>query len=132
MSSATYNYPAQSYIMGAKVASPAIPQALPAQARIVIRPAAPSDWIELRRLAERDSAEILTGRVLIAEVNGAPRAAYSLSERRSVADPFHPSADLVELLRLHARSLRLRPRVHRRRSPARWSSGEVSRTVAGG
>ena len=39
------------------------------------------------------------GRILIAEVGEELRAALSLSEGSVVADPFHPTADVVELLR---------------------------------
>ena len=57
------------------------------------------------RLAALDSAPIPFGPVLLAEVDGEPRAALAVNENRVVGDPFAPTADLVELLRLHARAL---------------------------
>ncbi|MBX5469515.1 MAG: hypothetical protein IRZ21_06415 [Thermoleophilaceae bacterium] len=69
---------------------------------------------ELVRLAALDSQPPLLGPVLVAEAGGAARAAVSLDDDRAIADPFHASAPLVELLRLHAASLRPAPRPRRR------------------
>jgi hypothetical protein len=60
----------------------------------------------LRRLAERDSAPHLTGAVLGAEAAGVLVAAISLETRRVVADPFRPTADVVDLLRRRERQIR--------------------------
>ena len=72
---------------------------------IVIRRATPSDAPALWQLAALDDAPApqATADVLIAEVGGEPVAA--LSGERAVADPFRPTASLVELLRLRARQL---------------------------
>ena len=58
-----------------------------------------SDLIELERLAALDSADPLTGDVLLGRVNGHLRAALSLSDGRAIADPFSRSAHVVKVLR---------------------------------
>ncbi len=73
---------------------------------IVIRPATDADIGAITQLAILDSREPLTGPALIAEVDGVARAALDTSDGSVAADPFAPTAELVELLRLHARSLR--------------------------
>jgi len=67
---------------------------------ITIRPAAAGDAAALRRLAALDSAEVLAGPALLAEVGGTAAAAIALDDGAVVADPFRLTADLVELLRL--------------------------------
>jgi hypothetical protein len=84
---------------------------------VVIRMAHSGDESALRRLAVIDSAEALEAPVAIAEVDGEIRAALSLWDGFSIADPFFPTADLVELLRDHSR--RLRARAERIRAPRR-------------
>jgi hypothetical protein len=69
---------------------------------LVLRPATSADSLELERLAALDSARPLDGEVLVVYAGGELRAALSLETGRSVADPFWPSADLVELLRAAA------------------------------
>jgi hypothetical protein len=71
----------------------------------LIRPARDADAPALRRLAYLDSARPLSGRILIAELDGVPAAALSLDERRIVADPFQRSGALRVHLRLRAASL---------------------------
>jgi hypothetical protein len=68
----------------------------------VIRAATDDDAFALRRLAELDSQEPLTGRILVGEIAGKPAAAMSLDEWRTVADPFLPSEPLRIHLRLRA------------------------------
>jgi hypothetical protein len=65
---------------------------------ITIRQSSDSDASELRRLAELDSARPLSGPALIAEHGGHAVAAVSLDGRRSIADPFLPTANVVEML----------------------------------
>jgi hypothetical protein len=65
---------------------------------ITIRQSTDSDVRELRRLAELDSTRPLSGPALIAEHGGHAVAAVSLDGRRSIADPFLPTADVVEML----------------------------------
>ena len=71
-----------------------------------IRPASGSDAGWLNRLAAMDSQPRLTGRILVGEIDGQPVAAYSVDERRAVADPFRRTAQLVTHLRLRADALR--------------------------
>lgn len=79
---------------------------------LVIRIATAGDQASLRGLAELDSVEPLTGAALIAEVGERLVAAISLDTRREIADPFVPTSDVLELLRIRARQLtpRLAPR----------------------
>jgi hypothetical protein len=63
-----------------------------------IRTAGPEDVEALRVLAGLDSTPPLTGRVLLAEVDGDPIAAVSLETGASVADPFRHSAEALALL----------------------------------
>lgn len=67
---------------------------------IKIRQATSADEFELRRLAALDDSRTLRGRVLLAEEAGEIRAALSIETGRAVANPFAPTADLVEMLRL--------------------------------
>ena len=70
-------------------------------APITIRLATPDDDLGLLRLAALDSASLPTGRMLLAEVDGELHAAISLDDGSSIADPFHPTLHLLELLRTH-------------------------------
>ena len=70
---------------------------------LTIRRALPEDDQALRALAIIDSALPLTGEVLVAQLDGSVAAAISLMDGRSIADPFRPSADTVEILRLRRR-----------------------------
>jgi hypothetical protein len=71
------------------------------QETIEIRPARPADEDALKRLAERDSAEIPPAPLLIAVQGGEVRAALSRANGRAIADPFAPSRRLVDILRIH-------------------------------
>jgi hypothetical protein len=73
---------------------------------LTIRPADPTDLAGLNRLAALDSASPPTGEVLVAEVGGELWAAVELDSGSAIADPFRPSGELVELLRVHARGER--------------------------
>jgi hypothetical protein len=92
---------------------------------ITIRPAREDDHGALRRLAQLDAGHVPTGDVLIAEVDGVPRAAMRVLDRSYVADPFYPSRELVGLLEVRAG--RLRTERHGRAARARtrlatWSA----------
>ena len=65
---------------------------------VTIRRATESDEAALARLAALDSAAVPAAPVLLAESNGELRAALSLRDGETVADPFHPTAKLLELL----------------------------------
>jgi hypothetical protein len=70
---------------------------------ILVRPARDVDADGLRILAALDSARPLTGDVLIAVSGGDVAAAMSLDTGAVIADPFQPTAHLIELLRTAAR-----------------------------
>lgn len=72
---------------------------------VVIRLADAADGPQLKLLSDLDSAEPPAGPVLLAELGGAPVAALPLNGGAAIADPFLPTRDLVELLRLRARQL---------------------------
>jgi len=84
-------------------------------APLVLRPASSLDTADLERLAALDSSRPLEGDVLLAFAGGEVRAALSLDSGRVIADPFYPSADLVELLRAAAGTDGARRRPARRR-----------------
>jgi hypothetical protein len=93
----------------------------PMPAPVVIRPATAVDSADVARLAELDSAEPLHGEVVLAYAGGDIRAALSVDSGRAIADPFWPSAELVDLLREVVQSENRRERRfarHRRRELA--------------
>lgn len=96
---------------------------------ISIRPFADSDAQAVRAVAQRDSSMVPAGMLLVAEVEGQVRAVLSLDTGEVVADPFAPSAALVDLLRTRARQLTgARPRRRRRRGLLeRRSAGDAVR-----
>jgi hypothetical protein len=87
---------------------------------VTLRFASPADQSQLARLAELDSATPPAQPVLLAEVNGQLRAALALTDRTLVADPFHPTADLIDLLRARARQLDAAPSIKRSRRLRSW------------
>ena len=72
---------------------------------VTVRQATSADGSALARLAELDEARPLRAPALLGVVMARPVAALSLADGRVLADPFTPTADLVELLRLRARQL---------------------------
>jgi hypothetical protein len=66
---------------------------------ITLRPAAAADADALELLAELDSSRAPRGDVLVAEVEGTIWAAMSADDGHTVANPFRPTLDLVQLLR---------------------------------
>jgi hypothetical protein len=75
---------------------------------VTIREATYLDRTALIRLAQRDSAPVPDGRLLLAEQHGDLRAAVAVAGGATIADPFHRTAELVDLLRSRARQLRAR------------------------
>jgi hypothetical protein len=69
---------------------------------LTIRRADAADAGALVRLAGLDSASPPTGEALLAEVGDELWAAVELDTGVAIADPFRPSGDLVDLLRLRA------------------------------
>ena len=109
-------------------ASPVTPPALRSSRRraeaaqdasdgVSIRAARPADAAMLSDLAQIDSAPLAaerlsrlaadpaTGTVLVADVDGHTVAALDVERDSAVADPFEPTASLVEMLRVRARQL---------------------------
>jgi hypothetical protein len=68
---------------------------------VTIRPAYADDEPALRRLAALDSATVPSGSLMVAEVEGELRVAVSADDLTAIADPFHLTADLVQLVRDH-------------------------------
>ena len=84
---------------------------------ILIRSSTDRDASALARLAALDSAPPVRGQALVAEVDGELRAALPLTGGAPIADPFHRTLELVDLLRVRARQAE-HPReepTHRRR-----------------
>ena len=73
---------------------------------IVVRRATPGDTAAIERLAALDSAQAPSGEVIVAEVDGEVRAAMAVADRSFVADPFHRTEGLVELLAVRADRMR--------------------------
>ena len=67
---------------------------------LTIRRADAADAGALVRLAALDSSYPPTGATLLAEVGGELWAAVEIETGATIADPFRPSAELVDLLRL--------------------------------
>jgi hypothetical protein len=72
---------------------------------VTFRPSRPADESSLARLAALDSARPLHGPALVAEADSRLLAALPLGSGRAIADPFEPTAELVELLQLHKEQL---------------------------
>ena len=78
-------------------------------APITIRRAHPEEPGVLR-VAALDSARVPLAPLLVAEVGGEVRAALSIDTGSSIADPFYPTRDLIQLLEAHAAATRHRAR----------------------
>ena len=70
---------------------------------ITITHSSEADSQKLWRLAALDDRRAPAGPALLAYVDGELRAAVGLEDGQAVADPFHPTAELVEILRFQAR-----------------------------
>jgi hypothetical protein len=86
----------------------------PAITTVTLRLGGSADTDELARVAQLDSAAPPAQPVLLAEAAGQLLAAVSLVDGTVVADPFHRTADLVDLLRARARQLHGATRARRR------------------
>jgi hypothetical protein len=99
-------------------------------ATVTVRLAGEKDGADLCRLARRDAGRVPKGTLLVAEVEGTLLAARSLANGDTIADPFVPSAHLVELLALRGAHLRgdgdIQPRRRRLASARR-----LARRLAG-
>ena len=72
---------------------------------VTLRLGVPADAQRLARLAALDSSQTPPPPALVAEVDGQLLAALGLSDGTVVADPFHPTANLIDLLRTRASQL---------------------------
>jgi hypothetical protein len=73
---------------------------------VTVRQSRPEDARQLSELAVLDSAALPQGDLMVAEIDGRIVAALPLAGGRPIADPFHRTAALVEVLELRARQLR--------------------------
>jgi len=95
---------------------------------VTLRLGAPADEGRLARLAALDSSKPPAHPVLLAEVNGQLLAALAVSDGTVVANPFHPTVDVIELLRARARQLNPDSRTRR---PRRWRLRSRRRAASG-
>jgi hypothetical protein len=72
---------------------------------VTLRFAFPDDASQVAKLSALDSAAMPAEPVLLAEVGGELRAALSLADGAVVADPFHETTPLIELLAARASQL---------------------------
>ena len=84
---------------------------------VTIRCAREHDGVAIAHIAELDSASAPLGPLLVAEAAGELVAAISLDDGAVVANPFRPTADIVELLQ--ARERQFATGVRRRRGRPR-------------
>jgi hypothetical protein len=75
-------------------------------AEITIRTAREEDMADLARVAARDTHELPAGPLLVAKVGSDVRAAISIPDGTIIADPFHRTAELVEMLRIRSAAVR--------------------------
>jgi hypothetical protein len=85
---------------------------------ITIRRSTAADRSAMLDLAALDSRSALQGDALLAFTGSELRAALPLDGGAPIADPFQPTAELVELLRLQA----ARPRRQRSHRPGRLAA----------
>ncbi|HEX8645364.1 MAG TPA: hypothetical protein VF715_00595 [Thermoleophilaceae bacterium] len=70
---------------------------------VVFRPAGESDRPALSRLARLDDRRIPRGDLVLAQVGSEIRAAVSTSDGAAIADPWTPTAAIVDALRAWTR-----------------------------
>ena len=87
---------------------------------VTLRFGSAADQRSLARLAALDSSTPPAQPVLLAEVDGQLQAALALTGGAVIADPFHPTADLIDLLRARARQLDATPPIARSRGLGSW------------
>jgi hypothetical protein len=87
-------------------AHPRRPAAAPAlYDSVTIRRVTPDDWEAVERLAQLDGNPVPRGAALLAEVDDRVLVVKSLVDGTAVADPFHPTAELVGLLEARSKQL---------------------------
>jgi hypothetical protein len=78
------------------------------ESSLTVRAFQPDDTDAVRVLAALDGKHVPTGPALVAEVDREVVAALPLDGGQALADPFRPTAHLVELLKVRADQLRAR------------------------
>ena len=73
---------------------------------VSVRLAGPNDWTAIHRLEQLEGRRLPPEPALVAEAEGRVLAVRSIRKRQIVADPFSPTAELVELLDLRSVQLR--------------------------
>jgi hypothetical protein len=96
-----------------------------AEFTVSLRHATAADEPALRDLAALESVRLPAGPFLVGEVDGAVLAALSLIDGTAIADPFHRTAELVDLLRTHGAAKAAAER--RERSRGRFARRRVLR-----
>jgi hypothetical protein len=86
----------------------------PMTSSLALRVAAQADASAIERLAALDSSTVPAAPLLVAERDGAMVAAISLPAGVVIADPFEPTADVVDLLRVRRRQGAPAPHAARR------------------
>jgi hypothetical protein len=76
-----------------------------AESRVTLRLGTPADEGPLAKLADLNSANPPRQPILLAEVGGELHAALSITDGTIVADPFHRTTGVIELLHARARQL---------------------------
>ena len=79
---------------------------IPPRGWVTLRPARAADTTDLELLAALDSARMLEGEVIVAELGDRVVAAMSLDRGSVIADPFVRTTALVALLEVRGRQLR--------------------------
>jgi hypothetical protein len=92
---------------------------------VTVRPFGEGDIDGIRRLAALDDKPVPIGAVLVAEIEGELVAALPLEGGHALADPFKPTADVVNVLRLRARQVKRESRRGRRSSRSLWMRGHA-------
>ena len=72
---------------------------------VTIRRVTPDDRQSIERLAQLDGSQVPRGAALLAEVDNAVLAVRSLEDGKTIADPFHHTAELTRLLNARAKQL---------------------------
>lgn len=89
---------------------------------VTVRWAEPRDTEAIRRVAERDTKLVPAGPTLVAEAGGRIVAARPIDGDETIADPFRPTRDLVDLLELRAAQISAGGQAKGRGVAALWLS----------
>jgi hypothetical protein len=95
-------------------------------ATVRVRRFAERDIDGIRRLAALDEKPVPTGGVLVAELAGELVAALPVDGGEAIADPFKPTKDIVELLRMRASQIN-KTGTSRKTPRARWPRLQIPR-----